>query len=197
MTAETLKSQDFAVLLSNAFGKDKVSDTRKVFEFILNPKSLRREVVDEVKDEVASRDFVRAEIADAKLELKQDIAEVKSELKQDIAEVKLELKQDIAEVKAELKQDIADVRQEIADTKLELKQDIAGLRVEFKTDSASLKTELKQDIADVRKEIKSITRSVIYSSAAIVVAIAGACISALWYLSPLIEQVKAMVEAAS
>ena len=142
MTAETLKSQDFAVLLSNAFGKDKVSDTRKVFEFILNPKSLRREVVDEVKDEVASRDFVRAEIADAKLELKQEIAEV---------------------------------RQEIADTKLEL----------------------KQDIADVRKEIKSITRSVIYSSAAIVVAIAGACISALWYLSPLIEQVKTMVEAAS
>ena len=153
MTAETLKSQDFAVLLSNAFGKDKVSDTRKVFEFILNPKSLRREVVDEVKDGVASRDFVRAEITDAKLELKQEIA---------------------------------DVRQEIADTKLELKQDIAGLRVEF-----------KQDIADVRKEIKSITRSVIYSSAAIVVAIAGACISALWYLSPLIEQVKTMVEAAS
>lgn len=73
MTAETLKSQDFRVLLSNAFGDDKVEDTRKVFEFILNPKSLKSEVIDEVKNEIASRDFVRAEMAEVKLELKQDI----------------------------------------------------------------------------------------------------------------------------
>lgn len=99
MTAETLKSQDFAILLSNAFGKDKVTDSRKVFEFVLNPKSLRREVVEEVKDKIASKDFVRAEIAEAKLKLTQEIVDTKAELKSDIADIKGE----VADLRASIK----------------------------------------------------------------------------------------------
>ena len=99
MTAETLKSQDFAILLSNAFGKDKVTDSRKVFEFVLNPKSLRRKVVEEVKDEIASKDFVRAEIAEAKLKLTQEIVDTKAELKSDIADIKGE----VADLRASIK----------------------------------------------------------------------------------------------
>lgn len=121
MTTETLKSQDFTILLSNAFGKEKVSDTRKVFEFILNPKSLKREVVDEVKNEIASKDFVRAEIAEAKLELKQEIADTKAELKSDIADLRTELKSDIADLRTELKSDIADIKGEVADLRANMK----------------------------------------------------------------------------
>lgn len=125
MTTETLKSQDFAILLSNAFGKEKVSDTRKVFEFILNPKNLKREVVDEVKNEIASKDFVRAEIAEAKLELKQEIADTKAELKGDIADLRTELKGDIAGIKGE----VADLRANIKGFKKEVRILAIGLAI--------------------------------------------------------------------
>lgn len=123
MTVETLKSQDFSVLLSNAFGMDKVEDTRKVFEFVINPKSLKREVMDDLRDELASRDFVRAEISDLRTELKQDIADLRTELKKDMANVRAEttdLRTEMANLRTELKQDISDVRAEI-DNKIELK----------------------------------------------------------------------------
>lgn len=125
MTTETLKSQDFTILLSNAFGKEKVSDTRKVFEFILNPKSLKREVVDEVKNEIASKDFVRAEIAEAKLELKQEIADTKAELKSDIADLRTELKSDIADIKGE----VADLRANMKGFKREVRILAIGLAI--------------------------------------------------------------------
>lgn len=123
MTVETLKSQDFSVLLSNAFGMDKVEDTRKVFEFVINPKSLKREVMDDLRDELASRDFVRAEISDLRTELKQDIADLRTELKKDMANVRAEmtdLRTEMANLRTELKQDIADIRAEL-DNKIELK----------------------------------------------------------------------------
>jgi hypothetical protein len=74
-------------------------------------------------DRVASRGFVRYELA-----------VTRSELKQDIADIRLE----IAETKRELKQDIANVRLEIAEVKRELKQDIAEIRHEI----ATLRTDL-------------------------------------------------------
>ena len=78
---------------------------------------------------------------------KADLTDAKAELKTDIADVRNEL----ADAKAELKADIADVRNELAETKAELKADIAYVRNEL----ADTRAELKADIADVRSELKA------------------------------------------
>lgn len=158
MTVETLKSQDFSVLLSNAFGMDKVEDTRKVFEFVINPKSLKREVMDDLRDELASRDFVRAEISDLRTELKQDIADLRTELKQDIADLRTELKKDMANVRAEM----TDLRTEMANLRTELKGDISDIRAELDN-----KIELKVS-QSTRTLVVTIISSIIAMSAIIV-----------------------------
>lgn len=60
---------------------------------------LKEEIVERLKNELATKDFVRAEIAETKQELKVEIAQTKQELKLEIAGVRQELKQDIAELK--------------------------------------------------------------------------------------------------
>lgn len=62
-------------------------------------KDLEKEAIENIKNEIATKDFVRAEIAEAKIELKQEIAEVR----QEIAEVRTELKQEIAELRTEVR----------------------------------------------------------------------------------------------
>ncbi len=54
----------------------------------ISSEAIREEVVEKLKGELATKDFVRAEIAESKQELKQEIAEVKTELKAEIAEVR-------------------------------------------------------------------------------------------------------------
>ena len=49
---EALNSKEFEILLINAFGKDKLSDIKKVFEFFI--KEL------ENKDKTTDKDFVSA-----------------------------------------------------------------------------------------------------------------------------------------
>lgn len=76
------------------------------------------------------------------LATKADLAEAKAELKSDVAAVRA----DLAEVKAELKSDVAAVR-------AELKGDIAAVKAELKGDIAAVKAELKSDIASVKMDI--------------------------------------------
>ena len=57
----------------------------------LNATAIREELEEKLKNELATKDFVRAEIAEAKQELKLEIAEAKQDLKLEIAEVKKEI----------------------------------------------------------------------------------------------------------
>ena len=58
-------------------------------------KDLEKEAIENIKSEIATKDFVRAEIAEAKMELKQEIAEVR----QEIAEVRTGLKETNTRIK--------------------------------------------------------------------------------------------------
>lgn len=59
----------------------------------LNVKELNQRAVNETLQELATKDFVRAEIAEVKQELKQELAEVRQELKEDI--LKLEARMEL------------------------------------------------------------------------------------------------------
>ena len=69
----------------------------------ISAEAIREEVTEKLKGELATKDFVRAEIAEAKQELKLEMAEMKQELKLEIAELKQELKLEIAEIKSTMK----------------------------------------------------------------------------------------------
>lgn len=59
----------------------------------LNVKELNQRAVNETLQELATKDFVRAEIAEVRQELKQELAEVRQELKEDI--LKLEARMEL------------------------------------------------------------------------------------------------------
>ncbi|MCX2716829.1 hypothetical protein OQH61_03650 [Helicobacter sp. MIT 21-1697] len=63
---------------------------------------LKDEAIEKIRGELATKDFVRAEIAEAKQELKLEMAKLRQELKLEIAEVRQELKLEIAEVKSSM-----------------------------------------------------------------------------------------------
>ncbi|MEA1955946.1 MAG: hypothetical protein U9N02_05585 [Campylobacterota bacterium] len=54
---------------------------------------------------MATRDEVKADIKELKVDIKQDYKDLKIELKQDYKDLKTELKQDISKVETTLKQD--------------------------------------------------------------------------------------------
>ncbi|BAM33248.1 hypothetical protein LS74_000325 [Helicobacter magdeburgensis] len=60
-------------------------------EKILTANELKEEAIEKIKGELATKDFVRAEITEAKQELKTQITEVKQELKADIQNLRLEM----------------------------------------------------------------------------------------------------------
>jgi vacuolar-type H+-ATPase subunit I/STV1 len=76
-------------------------------------KSLKAQVYDELRQELATKEFVRAEIQEVRTE--------------------------IQEVRAELKAEIQEVRTEIQEVKTELKTDIESLRGDFKNLSLMMK----------------------------------------------------------
>lgn len=88
---------------------------------VINTKEIKDELEERLKGELATRDFVRAEINQVRTEL----AEVRQELKQDIAEVR----QELAEVKQELKQENADLKADIRFIRQEMKFYAIGLGV--------------------------------------------------------------------
>ena len=71
------------------------------------------EIEQQKQDEIATKDFVRAEISDAKSQLKTEIAEFKTEIKTEIAEFKTEVKTEIAEFKTEVKTEIGKITTQI------------------------------------------------------------------------------------
>lgn len=101
--------------------------------------------------EMALQDTVakKADVEEAKGELRQEIGEVRREL----SEAKAELRQEISEVrheltqaKAELRREIEDVRREIGEAKAELRRDLRDveIRLDAKIDTmgATLKVEI-------------------------------------------------------
>ena len=93
-----------------AFGKEKASIVQKAFEasFNLNSQKLKKQIIDEFKNEIVTKDLLHAEFKVSKAEFKQ-------RLQQDISELRTELKQEINELRAELKQEINELRAEVKD----------------------------------------------------------------------------------
>lgn len=88
--------------------------SNKASEDIQNINNLKQEAIKDIRSNIATNDFVRAEIAELRSELKQDIAELREEVHAELSKMdskimqfRAELKQDNANLKAELKDDIA------------------------------------------------------------------------------------------
>ncbi len=112
--------------------------SNKASEDTQNINNLKQEAIKDIRGNIATNDFVRAEIAELRSELKQDIAEVRNEM---------------LDLKAELKQDIADLREEVHAELSKMDSKIMQFRAELKQDNANLKAELKDDIAKSKVDI--------------------------------------------
>lgn len=123
--------------------------SNKASEDTQNINNLKQEAIKDIRSNIATNDFVRAEIAELRSELKQDIADLRSELKQDIVKVRNEM----LDLKAELKQDIAELREEVHAELSKMDSKIMQFRAELKQDNANLKAELKDDIAKSKVDI--------------------------------------------
>ncbi len=110
-THQYVLNESFKALLDSIFSdKEAATKLKKAFEEVVNDRAttqkinldrLKAEALEEIGNELATKDFVRAEIAEAKQELKLEIANVKQELKLEIANVKQELKLEIANAKVQ------------------------------------------------------------------------------------------------
>lgn len=91
----------------------------------LNIDDLKSRAVKDIKSEFVTKDFVRAEIADAKEELRSEISALRDELKAEISAVRGE----ISALRDELKADISALRDEMYKTKIELFKWVVGLQL--------------------------------------------------------------------
>ncbi|RDU51965.1 hypothetical protein CQA49_08995 [Helicobacter sp. MIT 00-7814] len=136
-------NEGFKALVTNLFGQAKSKQAIEVFEEIVNDRAtvtafnfgnLKQEIIKEVRQELATKDYVHAESA---------------KTRQEMAEMKQELKAEMAEMKAELKADVAEVRQEMAEMKQELKAEMAEMKAELKADVA----EVRQEMVEMKTDI--------------------------------------------
>ena len=120
MTAPML-NESFKALVRETF-PDKSDKVISIFDEVLSHKAssdplsvqeLKSRAIDEIRSELATKDFVRAEIAEAKETLRAEIAEAKETLRAEIAEVR---------------QEIAEVRQEISRAKVDILKWVFGLQ---------------------------------------------------------------------
>ncbi len=110
-THQYVLNESFKALLDSIFSdKEAATKLKKAFEEVVNDRAttqkinldrLKAEALEEIGNELATKDFVRAEIAEAKQELKLEIAKVEKE----IAEVRTEI--------AGVKSDYRSLRQEM------------------------------------------------------------------------------------
>ena len=105
--------------------------SNKASEDIHNINNLKQEAIKDIRSNIATNDFVRAEIAELKAELKQDIADLRSELKQDIADLREEVHAELAKMDSKIMQFRAELKQDNANLKAELKEDIAKSKVDI------------------------------------------------------------------
>ncbi len=99
-THQYVLNESFKALLDSIFSdKEAATKLKKAFEEVVNDRAttqkinldrLKAEALEEIGNELATKDFVRAEIAEAKQELKLEIANVKQELKLEIANAKVQ-----------------------------------------------------------------------------------------------------------
>ena len=80
---------------------------------------------------MATREEVKSDIKDLKIELKEDISRVETTLKEDILRVETTLKEDILRVETTLKEDIDDF-------KIEIKKDIKDFKIEVNEDTKNI-----------------------------------------------------------
>ena len=87
---EEFTREEVNEIFTQMFGKDKLELAKKAFEasFSLNSQKLKRQVIDEIKNEIVSKDLLQAEFKAHQAQMRQEMHEIKAELKQDIAEVK-------------------------------------------------------------------------------------------------------------
>ncbi len=116
------------------------------------------------------------------LATKADLGEAKAELKADVAVVKA----DLAEVKAELKADIAELRADLAevehhlDTKIAaVKADVASLRVELKADAARMEERIERRAAETESRL---TKWLVCTAVAAILTIIGTGWTIIRYL---------------
>ena len=105
--------------------------SNRASEDIHNINNLKQEAIKDIRSNIATNDFVRAEIAELKAELKQDIADLRSELKQDIADLREEVHAELAKMDSKIMQFRAELKQDNANLKAELKEDIAKSKVDI------------------------------------------------------------------
>lgn len=98
MTAPML-NESFKALVRETF-PDKSDKVISIFDEVVSHKAssdplsaqeLKSRAIDEIRSELATKDFVRAEIAEAKETLRAEIAETKEALRAEIAEVRQEI----------------------------------------------------------------------------------------------------------
>lgn len=105
--------------------------SNKASEDTQNINNLKQEAIKDIRSNIATNDFVRAEIAELRSELKQDIADLRSELKQDIAELREEVHAELSKMDSKIMQFRAELKQDNANLKAELKDDIAKSKVDI------------------------------------------------------------------
>jgi hypothetical protein len=95
-------------------------------------------------DDVATKDFVRTEIATVRTEMQVEFADVRTEMRTGLADVRTEMGTGLADVRTEMRTGLADVR-------TEMRTGLADVRTEMRTGLADVRTE----IADVRAEMRT------------------------------------------
>ena len=105
--------------------------SNKASEDTQNINNLKQEAIKDIRSNIATNDFVRAEIAELRSELKQDIADLRSELKQDIADLREEVHAELSKMDSKIMQFRAELKQDNANLKAELKDYIAKSKVDI------------------------------------------------------------------
>jgi hypothetical protein len=100
-------------------------------------------------DELVTRQFLRAELAEFRVELKGEMGELKAEM----GELRAELKGEMGELRAELKGEMGELKAEMGELRAELKGDIEGLRGELHDEVSGLRTEMKTQHVELRSEM--------------------------------------------
>lgn len=118
-------------IFTQMFGKDKLELAKKAFEasFSLNSQRLKRQVIDEIKNEIVSKDLLQAEFKAHQAQMRQEMNEIKAELKQDIAEVQAGLKQKIVGVRTNLGQKVSALKVNMTDIKISIIKWVVGIQV--------------------------------------------------------------------
>ena len=100
-------------------------------------------VMKELEKDMIDGNLTQKEIIQLLLHNAQHMA-TRDEVKTDIKELKIDLKQDIAKVETSLKQDIAKVEEKIAKVETSLKQDIAKVETSLKQDIAKVEDKVEK-----------------------------------------------------